>query len=215
MPNRSSSIGDAAWLATHIARETGRELRIGRLTSGLTQQQVAARVGRSTAHISRVERGQVPSVRLRDVVRIGAVVGLRPSIRLYPTARRPLDGPQLALIAGLRARIHGGWSVQVEVPMPGAHDLRAADAVLEMGGIRIAVEAITRLADVQAQVRAARLKQRDLHADRLLVVVAGTSANRRLLRSFDPAATLPVRTRQSVEALAAAKDPGTDAIVVL
>jgi transcriptional regulator with XRE-family HTH domain len=215
MPNRSSRIGDAAWLATRIARETGRELRIGRLTSGFTQRHVAARIGRSTSHVSRIERGQVPSVRLRDVVRIGAVVGLRPSVRLYPTARRPLDAPQLALIGNLRTRIHDAWSVRVEVPMPGAHDLRAADAVLEMAGFRIAVEAITRLADLQAQVRAARLKQRDLHADRLLVVVAGTSANRRLLRSIDPSATLPVRTRQSLEALAAAKDPGSDALVVL
>ena len=215
MANRSSPAGDATWLATAIARETGRELRIGRLTSGFTQRHVASRVGRSPSHISRIERGRLSSVRLRDIVRIGAIVGLRPSLRLYPTVRRPLDGSQLTLIGRLRARLHPAWSVELEVPMPGRHDLRAADVMLVAGQVRCIVEAISRLADLQAQVRSAKLKQRDLGAGRLLLVVAGTAANRRLLRSIDPASTLPIRTRPTLEALAAGRDPGQDAIVVL
>lgn len=50
--------------------------------------------------------------------------------------------------------------------MPLAGDLRAADALVSIPNCRIVVEVITRLADFQAQLRAARRKQRDLGAHR-------------------------------------------------
>jgi len=79
------------------------------------------------------------------------------------------------------------------------------------------VEVMTRLADVQAQVRAARRKQRDLGAERLILVIGGTTANRRALT--DAGAVLrdafELDTRTTLQALAAGIDPGADGIVLL
>ena len=65
------------------------------------------------------------------------------------------------------------------------------------------VEVITRLADFQAQLRAARIKVRDVGADRLVFVIAGTTANRRTLG--DVGATLndafPIRSRDALSRL--------------
>ena len=79
------------------------------------------------------------------------------------------------------------------------------------------VEVITRLADFQAQLRAARIKQRDLDADRLVFVVAGTTANRRALREVGATLTdaFPVHTKVALSRLGAGVDPGGDALILL
>ena len=217
MANRSSPTRESAWLATTILRELGRELRVARVTSGLTQREVGRRLDRSGSHVSRTEHGLLVAVRLRDLVRHAAAVGLRPHVRLYPTGRRPLDGAQLAALARFRGRLHPTWRVALEVPVPRAGDLRAADAVISLPGCRCAVEVITRLADVQAQLRAARLKHRDLGTDRLLIVLAATSANRRMLRSIPMGAIddLPVGSRAALQALGGGADPGADALILI
>lgn len=101
------------------------------------------------------------------------------------------------------------------MPIPG--DLRAADAVAAIPGCTLVIELWTRLADVQAQTRAALLKQRDLSADRVLVVLAATHANRDALRAADPSsvASFPMRTRAILESLAAGRDPGANGILFL
>lgn len=217
MANRSSPSRESGWLATTILREIGRELRVARVISGLTQGEVGRRLGRSASHVSRTEHGLLAAVRLRDIVRHAAAVGLRPHIRLYPSGRRPLDAGQLAAMARFRARLHAAWRVALEVPVPRPGDLRAADAVISIPGCRCVVEVITRLADVQAQLRAARLKCRDLGADRLLIVVAATSANRRMLRSMPGGAMddLPLGSRAALEALGRGVDPGSDALILI
>ena len=217
MANRSSPTRESAWLATTVLREVGRELRVARVTGGLTQRQVGLRLDRSGSHVSRTEHGLLVALRLRDLVRHAAAVGLRPHVRLYPTGRRPLDAAQLSTLAKLRGRLHPSWRVSLEVPVPRAGDLRAADAVISKPGCRCAVEVITRLADVQAQLRAARLKHRDLGTDRLLIVLAATPANRRMVRSI-PAGTLddlPVRSRWALQALSRGVDPGADALILI
>lgn len=101
--------------------------------------------------------------------------------------------------------------------MPIEGDLRAADAVLRNGTGTIVVEAITRIADFQAQSRAALAKKRDLHATRLILLIANTKANRRTLRvaADVAAASFPLGTREMVRALEAGEDPGADGIVVM
>ena len=83
--------------------------------------------------------------------------------------------------------------------------------------VEFAVEVITRLRDLQAALRAAQLKQRDIGAERLIIVVAGTNANRRLLDAARPAlvASFELDTRRTLATLAAGQDPGRDAIIVL
>lgn len=75
---------------------------------------------------------------------------------------------------------------------------------------------ITRLADFQAQRRSAHLKQRDLNADRLILVVAATATNRRALHLAEAAvkSALPLGTKLTLRRLAAGTDPGADGLVI-
>lgn len=76
---------------------------------------------------------------------------------------------------------------------------------------------ITRLVDLQAQVRAAQLKARDLGATRLILVVAGTHTNRRALEAVRTSLVeaFDLDTRRVMADLARGADPGRDAIIVL
>jgi hypothetical protein len=146
-----------------------------------------------------------------------AALGLKPWIALYPRVARPLDHAQLALFARFRERIATSWQITIEATMPIKGDLRAADALLIGAGIRCMVEVITRLADFQAQVRAAHRKQRDIGADRLILVIAANATNRRSLADAGTAVrdAFPLGTKATLRALGAGVDPGADGIVLL
>jgi transcriptional regulator with XRE-family HTH domain len=218
VPARSNPIHEADELARWQLRELGREVRIARLTSGRTQAAVARTMGTSKPRISLLERGMVRTVTFRQLARLAGAVGLKVYVRAYPLSRRPLDAPQLELFGRLRARADLSWRWETEVPMPLAGDLRAADARATLGSsCSIVCELWNRLADWQAQSRSALLKQRDLGATRLLVVLRDTRANRVALRLADPAsmATFPVSPRTALRALASGRDPGGNAVVLL
>ena len=136
-----------------MRRDVGRELRLARVLAGLTQREVADRLGRARSHVSRVEHGRMPTLNLTHLATHAALVGLKPWLRLYPAIGRPLDAGQLALFERLRSRLAASWSVRLEVPMPGSADLRAADVTLSIPGCICVVELITRVADFQAQVQ--------------------------------------------------------------
>lgn len=90
-------------------------------------------------------------------------------------------------------------------------------AVITIPGCRCVVEVITRLADLQAQLRVARIKQRDLRADRLIFVVSGSTTNRRTIRDMGPAVAdaFPLDTRSALARLGDGLDPEADALIVL
>lgn len=215
--NRTSPLNEATRWALRMNDTAGQELRIARIAAGKTQRQVAVTLGTSASTISRRERGFLRRTSLLDVTRHASVVGLRCSVRFYPAYRRPLDAPQLELIARLLRRVHASWSAATEVPMPIGGDLRAADLTLETAACRVVVEAVTRLIDIQAQLRPARLKARDLGAQRVILLVAATHANRRLIRAAGPAlqSAFPIRPRDALRALADGRDPGGDALLAL
>jgi transcriptional regulator with XRE-family HTH domain len=215
--NRTSQLNEATLQANWLLQRLGRELRLARIAAGLSQEAVGRRIGTSDAQVSRVERGTLRHLSVSLLYRHAAAVGLRPSIRLFPGGRRLLDAPQLSLLDRLRARLRGSWRWQLEIPMPLHGDLRAGDALLTRGDLTVLVEAITRLSDVQAQVRAAQLKRRDLAATRLLMVVAATTANRRALHEAPPlvAQAFQTDTRTVLRALAAGLDPGSDCLILL
>lgn len=217
MPNRRSTVRDAAGVAEWMRRDVGRELRVARLLAGMTQREVATRLGRAGSHVSRAEHGRIPTLNLTQLATHAAVIGLKPWLRVYPAIARPLDAGQLALFDRLRARLAPNWRVRVEVPMPSSGDLRAADVMLTAAACTCMVELITRLADFQAQVRAAHLKQRDVGAQRLILVVGGSVTNRRVLRSMSAAVAeaFPLGTKTTLQALGAGTDPGEDGLVIL
>lgn len=217
MSVRRRVLDDARHRARFVRSELGKEVRHARLAAGLRIRDVGGAVNRSVSWVSRVERGLVPGASVDEMVVLGAAVGLRLWVSTHPAERAIHDAPQLALLRRLRARIGSGWewSFEVVVPMPG--DRRAADAVIRKGNAEVMVEAFTRLADAQAQLRAVRLKARDLGIGRLVVVVGESLANRRALGEASQvlAESFPLRTRATLAALAAGRDPGADGIVVL
>jgi hypothetical protein len=101
--------------------------------------------------------------------------------------------------------------------MPIKGDLRSADARITIPGCSAVVEAITRLADLEAQSRAGMLKKRDLAANRLILVLSATRANRRALAEAADVvrASFPLGTRTIMQRLSEGRDPGSDAIVLL
>ena len=205
--------GQVPWVLMSI----GRELRIARVRNGMTQRQVGARVGRSASWVSRVERGSILGVAVAELIAVAASVGLKLSLRAFPGGRRPLDAGQLALLGRFNRRLGPEWHRQLEKVMPIQGDLRAIDELIWTSTCSCAVEALTRIADVQGQVRPARAKQRDVAADRLILLVADTNANRRMLHEIGPAlaADFPIPPRRALAALADGLDPGGDCLILL
>ncbi len=79
------------------------------------------------------------------------------------------------------------------------------------------IEAFSRLADAQAQLRAVHIKARDMGIERVVIVIAGTHANRRALAeaSHVLASDFPLDTRAVLAALSKGEDPGANGIVLL
>lgn len=197
--------------------DLGVELREARLARGLRQVDVARAVGKSHARVSRVEGGRLKDLAIADLARHGAALGLRLHARFYPQAGGLRDAAQLDLLRRFHTRIGDRWSWQLEAPLNIPGDLRAFDALLTRAGTTIAVEAITRLRDAQAQLRAATRKQRDGQATRLVMLIKASEANRAALSTAADILTtsLPLTTRTTLAALTAGNDPGQNGIVLL
>ncbi len=197
----------------------GADLREARLARGLRQLDVAGAMKVSDVQISRIERGRLDGLAIATLARHAAAVGLRLHARLYPNAGGLRDAAQLDLLRRLRARIGDRWTWQLEAPLNIPGDQRAFDALLTREGddMTIAIEAITRLRDAQAQLRSAMLKQRDGRATRLVVVVRATHHNRTAMASAADvlATTFPLATRATLAALAAGEDPGDNGMVLI
>jgi hypothetical protein len=89
--------------------------------------------------------------------------------------------------------------------------------VATCNGLRVAVEAETRLYDIQAQLRRILAKAGADRVDRLILVVAATHANRRVIRDVRELMRddFPLDTRSVLAALGAGRDPGANGIVMV
>jgi len=217
MPPRAHTLADADRAIAWLRVEAGRELRVARHAAGATMAAVGLRLGWSKSKVSRIERGLSPRVTVADIARCAAVVGLRASLKLFPSGRALRDIRQVQLLAALNARMHSMWRSTQEVPVPIPGDLRAADQVSELPGCRLMIEAYCRFSDWQLQTRAARLKQRDLGATRLLLLLEDTLTNRQAVAAAgeDTLRSFPVSQRAMLAALGGGRDPGGDGIVFL
>jgi len=195
----------------------GDDLREARLQAGLTQHQLGAAVGLSDSEVSRIERGQALHVPYETLVLIAAVLGLDIPLRTFPAGEPIRDIAQLTLLAKLRGLLPDGLRWRTEVPLVIPGDRRAWDAVIEGRGWRVPVEAESRLRDVQACSRRVALKRRDDQSAVVILLVADTRHNRRVLRLAGPdlAAEFPIRSIAAVAALANGEPPSGSAIVLL
>jgi hypothetical protein len=149
-----------------------------------------------------------------------AVVGLELSARAYPGGSPVRDAAQLALLDRLRSRTDPSIRWRREVPLPILGDQRAWDAVLEAPAAptRIAVEAETRLKDVQQLQRRVALKRRDDGSiEHVVLLIAGTRLNRRIVKEHAQAleADYPMSGRAILDALGQARLPTANGLVLL
>lgn len=209
---------DQARQRARVARiEIGGGIRNARLAAGLPLREVARAIGRSVSWLSRVERGLVAGVTMDELIVASAAVGLKLWVTTFAAERAIRDAPQLMLLRRLRERIGEAWQWSYEVIVPIARDQRAADAVIRCGSAVVMIEAFTRLADAQAQLRAVLLKARDMGIGRIIILVGESRANRRALELAADvlASDFPLGTRTILRALAEGRDPGANGIVVL
>ncbi len=171
----------------------------------------------SRSQYGRIERGEIASLTVEQACRAAAAVGLGISTSVWPDGDPVRDAGQQRLRGRLRDVMPAAATWQTEVPMPIPGDKRAWDAVATLGGRRAGCECEMRLTDMQAVERRLRLKLRDGNVDVLLLVVADTVANRRVLRLHREAlrSLLPLDSREVLAALRAGRLPGANGIVIL
>ena len=195
----------------------GREIRLARVSAGLSQRDVGSAAGVSRTTVWRLERGIGVEVTLSALSRVSAAVGLEASLRLFPVGDPVRDAAHVALLGRLRARIHPQFRWRTEVPLPIAGDLRAWDATIAGMGFVIGAEAETRIRDLQGVARRVNLKRKDGELDHVILLVADTRANRVALRigAADLREAFPISQRDCLRALGEGRDPTGSSIIVL
>jgi len=171
----------------------------------------------SHSQLARIEHGEIAAATVDQIARAAAVLGLRTSIRLYPESEPIRDVGHHRLIERLRARVHPSLFWRTEVPLGVPGDLRTWDVETGTRSWSVKAEAETRLADIQALERKLALKRHDDGEPTVVLLVADTRHNARVLRAVRESLrdAFPLDTREILAALGASRDPGRGGIVVL
>jgi hypothetical protein len=200
----------------YVTRRLGREARDLRLAAGLGQRHLARALGVSRQWLGDFELARLPSVDLRRVTVLFALLGHKLVASAYPTGEPMRDAGQLRLLERFNRRVAPTWHRVSEAVMPHPGDLRAWDQLLR-GPVTIGVEAETRPTDLQALVRTIAGKRRDSGVERVVLLVAGTARNRAIVRAHVAILrqTFPLDTRTTLAAVGEGRDPGADGLVLL
>jgi transcriptional regulator with XRE-family HTH domain len=199
----------------YLRIELGRELHESRRAAGLSQAAIARAVGIHPSTVGKIERALFVGVSVERLAELFAVVGHEFGARAYPAGAPLRDAAHIALMGRVRRRAGDGWHWRYEVPVGPAGDSRAWDAVLESPNVRLALEAETRLRDVQALLRRIDLKLQNAGLSRVILVVADTRSNRAAVVAAESvlAAQFPVSPTAAWAALRLGRDPGGNALL--
>jgi transcriptional regulator with XRE-family HTH domain len=202
--------------AVALTRHLGQEARALRRRRGVSQARLARAIGVSRQWIGDLELGGLRTVDLRSVSLLFAALGHRVVVKAYPTGQGLRDAGQARLIERFDARLSPLWRRQPEAVMPQPGDLRAWDVLLR-GPVMVGVEAETRPTDLQAVIRAMAAKLRDSGADRMILLLLSSHANRAVVARHVAMMrqAFPLDTRATLAALAAGRDPGANGLVML
>lgn len=203
-----------------------RELDDALRSAGLSYAAVGRAVGLSGDQVGRICRGESKGVGVVRLAVLFATVGLELTARSYPSGDPIHDAPQAAVLERFRRRVGAGIPIRFEVPVVEAAvlrssggwvDRRARDAVIDVDGTCVAIEAETRVRDVQALLRHLELKRRDGRVDRLLLLLNDTAHNRRVAASAGDTlrAQFPGSARATFRALRAGAAPRADAVLLI
>jgi hypothetical protein len=191
------------------------EIAAARANAGLGYEVIGRACHVAASTVSRTLSGRIAHPDPVLLAAIGASVGLDLRLRAYVGGDPIRDIGQQRLLERLRRRLSGvRWLTEVPLPTPG--DRRAWDALIVGPAWRIAVEAETVLDDLQALERRIALKQRDGDMEHVVLLVAQTRRNRRVLDAA-PAAfgSFSRDARTMLRALSRGATPGTSGIVIL
>lgn len=199
-------------------RTLGNEVRHARHAAGISQASLGRVVGMSDAKVSRIEAGSSHRLALIDAVLLADAVGLDLSVKTYPGRSPTRDAAHARRLQSLLSHVGQPLRHRTEVPLPardGVPERRAWDALIRDSDGDTGVELEQRLYDVQSQTRRILLKWRDSGVERLLVVLADTRTNRRVLAEFsDYFQALPrLKTSHVLRLLEAGRRPPTGLIL--
>ena len=213
------AIARAGRTAQRHVRDVGEEFRERRVSLALSQARAAEAAKMSRTRYGLIERGLSTQLTVHELNRIAAVLGLAPSLRLYPGGVPLRDAAHARRLSAFLSQVRQPLRYRIEVPLPmveGQHERRAWDAVIYRGRERCAAELEIRLRDVQATLRRIDLKRRDDPTESFLLLVADTRLNRRVLAEFEALfADLPrLRTSRVRSALEAGELPPTGMLLI-
>lgn len=203
----------------NLAARYGRDLRVARVSAGLTQSRLAVLAGLTQQHVSLAELGD-PNVSLDARCRLAAACGHELGWRLYPVSTvRLRDSGQMTLAQAVVERLHQAWSHRLEVPISRG-DARAADLVIYRTDEVVEIEIERSLVDFQAQLRAGQLKRQalgetDERPIRLIIAVPDTRGSRVRLAPFRDLImrTMPCPSRKIWASIRAGEPIGGDGIL--
>lgn len=217
MPSRYRRIDQGNQHADKTLRRLGDELRIARLGAGLSLREIARQSGCSRSQLSRIERGQAATVSLRSLDVLFATLGMELSSRPFPHGSPLRDEAHARLLSRFRARLPSQIRLRTEVPLSGDRERRAWDGELALGRATCKLEAETVLHDLQALDRRVARKMRDDDVEHVLLLVADTRRNRRVLAEFRALISerYPLSTREIMACLARGRLPQGGGCAVL
>jgi transcriptional regulator with XRE-family HTH domain len=217
MPARERIQVIGARRGARLADELARMGWEARLSLGLSRAAIAAAMHVSASKLARWEHARHPLPDVREAARWMRTVGLDLTLACYPAAGPLRDVAHTRLISRLLAILPAGLPHWLEAPMPIAHDQRAWDVLIAIGGARVGVVAETRMRDWQALLRREQAKARDSQVDHLLLVLASTRANRRAVHDAGAAlrTVLPLDGRTVRAALRGRRDPGAGGLLFI
>lgn len=171
-----------------VLQSFGTDVRNARFSLGMSQRAVGERVRMPASKLSRIESAKLPSLSLIDAAILASAVGLDLSVRTYPGGAPIRDTAHARRLQVLLKHVGRPLRFRTEVALPdrdGLPDQRSWDATISDDADDMGVEVEIKLYDAQAQTRRIHLKWRDGRLTGLLLVVADTKSNRRVLREFE------------------------------
>jgi transcriptional regulator with XRE-family HTH domain len=97
--------------------EIGEEFRHARLRLGLSQREVAAAARVDRADYSRIERGKLARLSIETACRVGAVLGLDVSVKVFPGGRSIRDSGQAPRLQRILECIGDPLRFRLEMPL--------------------------------------------------------------------------------------------------
>ncbi len=167
-----------------LVARTISELNVQRAELGLSQNAVAAAAATSRSALSRLLAADLADVGLIQVSEVASVLGLELSVGLHPGGDPIRDCGQQALGKRFDAIPGPAWRNSAEVLLPNPGDRRSWDRLLRLTGDItqiVGADLETRIRDIQALVRRTRERERDGRVDAILLVLADSATNRRLV----------------------------------